>query len=191
MAMSLLPGWAPKGFDFMYAAGVKSPGVMRAREVAREYVWDLKQAPGAAGENMTFKGIKNVVTTLEFLLLGDPQIEEWESWIALWDFDPTKKAPSPVVVYHPLLEERGVFFMSAKKIWAPSQSRPGDNLWVAKIEAIEWKPPPSANVAKSPSTVTAGANSSGTSAEQAAGGPPAETARQREIRELTQKFKDA
>lgn len=191
MVMSLLPDWAWKGFDKMWAAGVQSPGVVRIKEVAREYVWDMKQAPGAAGENMTFKGVKNVVTTLEFLLLGDPQIEEWESWVALWDLDPQKKEPSPVVVYHPLLEERGVFFMSPKKIHAPSQSRPGDNLWIAKIEAIEWKPPPAANVAKSPSSAQAGARTDGTSAEAKAGGPPAETARQREIRELTQKFKDA
>lgn len=185
MALSALPGSLPEYYDKITAAGVPSPGVVRVQEVAREYVWDLKQAPGAAGENMTFKGLKNVQFSLEFQLLGDAQLEEWEAWITLWDFDPTKSAPQPLNVQHPLLEERAVTIVTAKKIYAPKQSRPGDNLWIAKIEAVEWRPPPKANVAKSPSSAKSGGS------ESAAGGPPAETARQREIRELTQQFKDA
>lgn len=179
------PDTQPEYFDRVLAAGVWSPGIARVQEVAREYTWDLKQAPGAAGENMTFKGLKNVTFSMEFLLLGNAQLTEWESWITLWDFDPTKQQPTPINVLHPLLYERRVSIVAAKKIYAPKQSRPGDNLWIAKIEAIEWRPPPRANVAKSPTATKSG------SSEQAAGGAPAETERQREIRQLTQEFKDA
>ena len=185
MALSALPGSLPEYFDTILAAGVPSPGVVRVQDIAREYVWDMKQAPGAAGENMTFKGLKNVAFSLEFQLLGDAQLEEWESWIALWDFDPNKQQPTPVNVSHPLLEERRVSIVAAKKIYAPKQARPGDNLWIAKIEAVEWRPPPKANVAKSPQSTKSGSN------EQTAGGAPAETERQREIRRLTEEFKNA
>jgi hypothetical protein len=55
-----------------------------------------------------------------------------------------------------------VTVVAAKKITAPKQSKVGDNLWIGKIEAIEWRPPPKANVAKSPTGATAGsANASG------------------------------
>lgn len=185
MALSGLPGALPALYDKIVAAGVTSPGVVRVQEIAREYVWDMKQSPGAAGENMTFKGLKNVQFSLEFQLLGDPQLEEWEAWISLWDFDPTKSSPQPLNVQHPLLEERAVTIVTAKKIHAPKQARPGDNLWIAKIEAVEWRPPPKANVAKSPSSAKAGGS------ESESGGPPAETARQREIRQLTEEFKNA
>jgi len=184
-ALSVLPGAVPEYYDAIIAAGLPSPGVVRVQDVAREYTWDVKQAPGAAGENMTFKGIKNVVFSLEFQLLGDDQLQAWEAWVSLWDFDPTKTAPTPLTVSHPLLEERGVTVVAAKKIYAPRQARPGDNLWIAKIEATEWRPPPKANVSGSPKNAKNGAG------ESASGGPPAETARQREIRQLTEEFKRA
>lgn len=180
-----LPGLLPKLYDKVWAAGVESPGIARVSEVAREYVWDLKQAPGASGENMTFKGLKNVQFSMEFQLLGDIELAMWGIWVSLWDFDPAKSAPQPVNVMHPLLQDRGVSFVSAKKVYAPKQARPGDNLWIAKIEATEWRPPPKANVARSPGSAKSG------SSESASGGPPAETARQREIRQLIQEFKDA
>lgn len=179
------PGQFPRIYDKVIAAGIESPGIARVSEVAREYVWDLKQAPGAAGENMTFKGLKNVQFSMEFHLLGDHQLLAWNIWGNLWDFQPTKTAPQPINVFHPLLADRGVQFVSPSKLYAPKQARPGDNLWIAKIEAIEWKPPPKANVAKSPNSAKSG------SSESASGGPPAETARQREIRQLVQEFKDA
>jgi len=175
------PDRDPQYFDRVLAAGVLSPGIARVGEIAREYTWDLKQAPGAAGENMTFKGLKNVVFSMEFLLLGNAQLQEWESWVSLWDFDPTKSQPRPINILHPLLYERQVSIVAPKKIWAPKQSRPGDNLWVAKIEAVEWRPPPKANVARSPTSASAGSSTDA----------PKDTARQQEIRRLTQQFKDA
>lgn len=185
MSLDFLPGQAPEAFNKIKAAGLESPGIVRIAEIAREYVWDLKQAPGAAGENMTFKGLKNAQFSMEFHLLGDVQLDEWASWVLLWDLDPVKVTPQPINVEHPLLWERNVTIVTAKKIYAPKQARPGDNLWIAKIEAVEWRPPPRANVAKSPTSAKAGKS------ESASGGPPAETARQQEIRKLTEEFQKA
>lgn len=181
--LSVLPGVEPQAFDKVLVAGLPNPGIARVSDFCKEYTYDLKQAPGAAGENMTYKGVKNVSFSVECYLLGDQEVSDWVLWSYLWEIPNGK--PQAVEVSHPLLEARGVFTACALKVYSPKQSRPGDNLWIGKVEAVQWSPPPPANVSKSPT----GAKAGGT--EGQAGGPPAETARQREIRELTQKFKDA
>jgi hypothetical protein len=145
------PGAAPLIYDQITANGVGSPGIARvSSDIAREYSWDRKQAPGAAGENITFRGLKLVSFTIECQLWTDALISEWETWCALWEWDPIKKKATPVEVFHPLLAERDVTIATATKIYAPKQSRPGDNLWIGKIEALEWKPPPRQNTTSSP-----------------------------------------
>ena len=181
------PGKDPDFFDKVMAAGILSPGVARVGEVAREFVWDMKQAPGAAGENMTFKGLKNVTFTMEFYLVGDKDLTAWESWIELWDFDPTKTKPNPIDVLHPVLLERNVTVVAAKKITAPKQSKVGDNLWIGKIEAVEWRPPPKANVAKSPTGATTGISPTG--ATTGITSKSATDDLDREIRALTEQLK--
>jgi len=155
-----LPGSAPLVYDQVTANGIASPGVARiTSDIAREYAWDRKQAPGAAGENMTFRGLNIVSFTIECQLWTDDLLTQWEAWAGLWEWDPIKQAATPVEVFHPLLAERGITVASATKIYAPKQARLGDNLWIGKIEALEWRPPPKKNATSSPkSTQTESAN---------------------------------
>jgi len=152
----VLPGVVPVLYDVLVSAGVTSPGVCSLTIGAREFVWDRKTAQGAKGENITFKNQKIVEFQAQFKLIGDDQLEAWEAWIALWDWDPIKQKPTPVDVLHPLLYERGVSLATATKIFPPTQDRKGDNLWTAKLEAIEWAPPPKKNVSGSPANANGG-----------------------------------
>lgn len=170
-----LPGSAPSVYDQVTANGIASPGVARVTsDVVREYAWDRKQAPGAAGENITFRGLKLVTFTIECQLWTDDLLSEWETWCGLWEWDPIKLAATPVEVFHPLLSERGVTVATATKIYAPKQSRPGDSLWIGKIEAMEWKPPPPKNATSSP---------------KAAGKPAADSPNQKQIASLLDEAK--
>ena len=148
-SLYVLPSVDPKAYDTIQANGIASPGVARiTTPIAREYQWDRQFAMGGAGEFIRFKGIKVVEFTIEIQLIGDEALTAWESWVAQWDWDPVKRRATPVAVLHPLLSERGITKATAKKIHAPKQSRPGDNLWIGTIECYEWRPPPKRNVAK-------------------------------------------
>lgn len=145
----------PEQFDKVIAAGIPNPGVASVTGAATLYKWDKKDGPGAAGANMTFRGLDLSEFKIEVQLWTAEQLDAWPAWADLWGWDPVKKKATPLEVVHPLLDERRIRTVAAKGV--PQLSNKGGSLWIGTIDCIEWRPPPKKNVAASPSSVKSGA----------------------------------
>jgi hypothetical protein len=120
----------PGAWDVLDAAGVISPGV--ARLIAgggREYVWDIRQAPGTQGYVMTYRGWKaGEDITFRFTFFEHPQGSTYQVsfynqvqsfydvWVPLWALDARKLLPQPTAVYHPSLAANDIENLVCKRI---------------------------------------------------------------------------
>lgn len=130
----------PGQWDVLNAAGVQSPGV--ARLIAgggREYVWDIKQAPGTQGYVMTYRGWKggeDITFRFTFFerhdappyVIAMSQVQSfYDIWAPLWAYDAFKLRPNPTAVYHPALAANDIQNLVCKRIGALEND--GKGMW--------------------------------------------------------------
>jgi hypothetical protein len=181
MALPVSPFLLPEAYDVVLAAGVPSPGIATVKGASRIYKWDKKDGPGAAGANMTFRGLDIAELSIELQLWTPEHLELWGAWSAIWAWNPVKKQATPVTVEHPYLSDLGIFTLAAKAI--PQLDFKGGGMWLGRIECIEWRPPPKKNVASSPTkTQTATGNA-------ARAAPPVQDQLDQQIAALLQQAK--
>ncbi len=138
--------------DCMVAAGLQSPGCcLLMSGGGREYIWDVKQAPGLQGFTMTYRGWKagdDIV--FRFVFFEHPkgpgydtaasQVQSfYDDWVPIWAIDARKMRPSPVAVNHPVLASNDINNLVCKKIGPLEHD--GKMLWWVDMTFLEFRPP--------------------------------------------------
>jgi len=142
----------PGAADVMIAGGLCNPGVaLLMSGGGREYVWDIKQAPGVQGYTMTYRGWKageDIVFRFVFFEHKDgpgyksraSQVKSfYDDWAPLWAIDARKIRPKPVAISHPILNANDIQNLVCKRI-GPLQTD-GKMLWWIDQTFLEFRPP--------------------------------------------------
>lgn len=140
--------------DVIVAAGVQNPGVaLLTSGGAREYNWDIKQAPGTQGYTMTYRGWKaGDEIVFRFVFFEHPQgpgyvptfpasqVQSfYDDWVPIWALDARKLRPNPIAVNHPILAANDILSLQCKRI-GPMQTD-GKMLWWVDMAFLEFRPP--------------------------------------------------
>jgi hypothetical protein len=142
----------PGALDVMVAAGIQNPGVCRLLSGGgREYVWDIRQAPGVQGYTMTYRGWKageDIVFRFEFFEhpkgsgYASPasQIQSfYDDWAPRWAIDARKLLPKPVATQHPALAANDIQALFLKRM-GPLETD-GNMRWWIDMTFLEFRRP--------------------------------------------------
>lgn len=178
--MSLNPYVSPYDFDYIKIGGVRSPGVIPRGGMSgfsRGHEWDIKKGKGAHGATITYVQRPPSKGKIKFLLPTEADYDAWTSFQLLFKYDPTKKKPQAVDIFHPVLADIDV--KSVVCVDLPARQVTDDGLWYCEVEFLEYFPPPKKSAVGTPST-------SSTNSSSTANTPPnAQDAQQAEIAALT------
>jgi hypothetical protein len=145
----------PQYWDVVYIAGVPSPGVCEIKEWKRVHDWDVKKGKGSIGAKLTFVQKPPAEGAIEFLLWDNSDLStgrnhflEWDRFVPLLKYDPTKKKVQGVPIYHPSLEFIDVSLVVTTKIGNPIHK--GQGLYSITVDFLEDFPSPAKNATGSP-----------------------------------------
>jgi hypothetical protein len=132
----------PGSWDYVLLAGKRSPGVIPPGGVDfhRVFEWDKKKGKGTIGATPTFTGKPPAEGTITFHFWADSHFRAWDSFVAMFDYDPTKKEPTALDVDHPELRRLKIKSLIVEKIGTIKDV--GDGKWEVKIDCFEYTPPP-------------------------------------------------
>lgn len=160
---------SPELFDIVFIGGIQAPGIVSAESLEsfkKAHEWDVKKGKGSIGGTTTFVQRPPTKGYLEFWLWESDHWTQWADFLPLLKYDPTKKTPQAVDIYHPSLAEIDLTAVVTESVGAVYKIGPG---WYArKIDFLEFFPPPNKNAVGQPTT----AETSATSGSVNAGNPP-------------------
>lgn len=159
MALSLLnPIQDSQAFDVITIAGKVSPGKIEISDPTRSYSWDIKVGKGAFGSTTTFTGRVPAEFSVTFTLWKKDHFDAWEAFVEKLRYNPTKIRYNPetlwvsgvdaVDIFHPILVNLEIYSVVVKKITGLTHK--GKGVWQAKIDFLEWFPPPKLSVIATP-----------------------------------------
>lgn len=172
--MSANPLVIPEAFDIVILAGLTLPGLADVGKVSRKFKWDKKEAPGTAGDSITYRGIRLVELVIELTFWTQEQIDEWDALRP--GIEPVAGNVKALDVIHPVLERQKVRALVVSEIVELFPKLQGG--WGVQIGVDEYKPPPKANASGSPD---GSKGSSGTGSNAA---PTAQSEQEKEIARL-------
>lgn len=178
MASVLNPILYPDIWDKIFIGQVQSPGVCEVKGFKRPYKWDSKGGKGSQGATSTY--VERPVSTgsVKFLLWEEAHFDEWQTFQALLEFDPTKKTVTAVDLYHPTPANNNINAVVTDEIG--DLVHEGKGLYSITVEFREYAPPPKKNASGTPS----GAKSTQSGTTPGASPDPIADAQQEEIRKL-------
>jgi hypothetical protein len=137
----LSPFRVPSIYDYVTIAGQRSPGLARVGRFVRKYPWDIKDGKGAFGSTSTLPGVPVVRGgPISFVLWTDQHFQEWETWSAIFDYDPTKPVSlNAVDIDYPSLALIHLTSVVCQEITNPVHM--GGGKWEAEIKLLEYHPP--------------------------------------------------
>lgn len=165
-------------FDTIVIAGEFMPGKADIGKPKRTFKWDKKEAPGTAGDSITYRGSRIVDFVIELTFWEAEQIDEWD--VKRPALEPNPKAIKALDVNHPVLERQKVFSIVVEEIVELFHVGKGE--WHAQIGCTEYRPPPKVNATATPAGSASGASKDGAGA--AAKPPTAKSAQEQEIARL-------
>lgn len=123
-----LDAWAspftePKVWDQITVGG-KLWGPNRKVEIKsakRAYKWDVKDGMGQQGALETYRGQTPPPFQIVFYLWTNDQYNEWQTFQRLFKYDGVKFQPTPVSIYHPMLDQLGIYQIICEDIGAPEK----------------------------------------------------------------------
>lgn len=143
---------------FVTIAGVDSPGVIPKGGISgadREYKYDTKAGKGTKGATSTFVAIEPAKFSIKFLLWDDGTLgtgrnhfEEWDAFVPLLKYDPTKKAAQAFTIFHPGLASIDINSVVTTKLGMPVDE--GEGLWSVTVEFLEYFPASKTSVVSTP-----------------------------------------
>lgn len=147
---ALDPVGNPQAWDTVTVAGMKSPGLIPkgGLRCPRKFKWDTKEGKGAQGGTSTFVGrpLPDGSLKLQFWLTA--HFLEWSFFLPLLKYDPTKRAPSAVDIYHPSLADLDISSIVVDEIGNIEHA--GDGLYEVEVKFHEYSPPPKASAVSTP-----------------------------------------
>lgn len=140
----------PQAWDVLIVAGVKSPGVIPkgGLKFARQYKWDKKEGKGQQGGTSTFVGKPLPDGAVKFQLWTVSQFQAWGKFLPLLKYDPVKRAPQAIQVYHPALADLDCTTIVIEEVSVVEQL--DHLLWEVEVKFSEFSPPPAASAVATP-----------------------------------------
>ena len=142
-------------YDVIVVAGVTSPGIVKLSGFKRPHEWDVKKGKGSFGSTTTFVGRPPAKGTLTFQVWLASQFDDWDDFVPLFNYDPTKKTVNAVEVYHPLLADIDIHSVVTENISAWEND--GKGLWTRTVDLLEYFPAPKVNATATPKGADANA----------------------------------
>ena len=150
----------PQAWDTISVGGVTSPGVIPKGGVSgfkREHEWDVKKGKGAAGATLTYVQRPPAKGSIKFYLVTPQHFSDWETFALQFKYDPTKKNPQAVDVFHPALAQIDVKSCVTTAL-GTVQAEGDEGLYAVTVELEEYFPPPKKSAVGTPSTSQANTN---------------------------------
>lgn len=146
----------PGAWNVLVVAGVTSPGYCVVKEHSRKNEWDIKKGKGAKGATITFVQRPPAQFSVEFYAGyvdasgagGADHFAAWDVFQLLLRFDPTKKTPNAIDVYHPALADLEITSVVTEDIGGWEDV--GDKLFRRTVKLLEYAPPPAKSATGSP-----------------------------------------
>lgn len=157
--MPLNPLKFPAEWDKFRIGSVRSPGVCVVGKAKRAHEWDEKRGKGVQGGTLTYQGIKLAHIPVKIMLWRTPGVTgpndpddfaDWEAFIPLLEYDPTKQVLKALDIYYPSLPDIKVFNVVCEGIGNVTPTAPGSTLYEVEIDLIQYAPPPPVNVTTTP-----------------------------------------
>lgn len=132
-----------ESYDYIWLAGLKSPGVVTLSGHDRDLDWDVKVAPGQKGATTTLKGDKPAEITASFYLVRDDGVgrddfADWPAFDAQIRSTVDGKEPKALDVYHPDLATNGITSVVLKKFGGVKHDGKGGQ--TIDVVFLEYRP---------------------------------------------------
>jgi len=145
---SLVSPWvAPTLWDSLVISGVsyKAPadGWFQITGATRSYRWDVKDGAGLQGAIETYRGRTPPQFTITFYIWTDEQYTATETFLRGLFYDPTKLTIQPYTVYHPTLDNLGIYQIIIEEIGGITKSgdwQQGPDMFTAVVRCREFFP---------------------------------------------------
>lgn len=143
----------PALWDFIELGGVRSPGVCTWSGWKRHNEWDRKKGKGTRGSTQTLVQQPEANGEFTFHLwdngtiggTGHNHFAEWDAFVPLLKYDPTKKKPEAITIYHPALDFIDVHSVVIEDVGPPEPQ--GEGMYTITVKMSEFFPvPPKASV---------------------------------------------
>lgn len=146
----------PELYHSVRIGGQLSPGYCKVSGFKRAHEWDVKKGKGAKGANITFVQRPPAKGSITFYLGwfdangigGGDHFAEWDLFLPLLKYDPTKKAPQAVDIFHPALARVDITSVVTENVGVEEDV--GDGLYAIQVDFLEYFPPPAKNATGSP-----------------------------------------
>ena len=147
----------PQYWDKVRVAGTWSPGLCRVKNGKRIHTWDVKKGKGTVGAKITFTEKPPATFDVEFILwdngtlgTGHNHFAEWDNFVQLLKYDPTKKTANAVSIFHPALDFADISSVVTTEIGIPEDLIEGDSAKTITVSFLEDYPTPPKNATSSP-----------------------------------------
>lgn len=167
---------SPQVWDVVVISGVTCPGIMKdgnLGEWKRSHDFDVKKGKGTVGATVTFTSKPPAEGTITFLLWTPDHFAQWDQFLPLLKYDPTKQTVSAVDIYHPALDAIDVASVVTTKIG--NINHDGKQLYSLPVDFLEYFPTPNLSAVSTPTGATSeplqtdptrAANNAGTAEEK-------------------------
>ena len=142
--------------DIVYVQGNGNPGICKISGFRRKFHWDKKGGKGAWGQDITATAKDAAIGKLLFYVWTEFQFVQWETFLPLFSYDPTRTKLQAVTIFIPMLQDLGITQIVAESI-GPFEHQ-GASLWTREIDVIEWSPPPKGAAVATPTAAQSGRN---------------------------------
>jgi hypothetical protein len=155
--MACSPLQYPQEWDVINIGGVDSPGVCVVGKTKRHNVFDVKRGKGVKGATITYEGDEPASFDVTFTLWRDPKVTSptdpddfanWEAFVPLLRYDPSKKTMQAVDIYHPSLVPIDINRVLCEDIG--NIVHVGDLKYEVEVRFLEYRPPPPVDVTTTP-----------------------------------------
>jgi len=171
----------PEAYDVVVLGGVTSPGVVKPGAITgfkRAHEWDIKKGKGAKGATLTYVQRPPAQGTITFTLGTREHFTAWESFRPQFKYDPTKKNPQALDIFHPVLADLDIHSVVCESLSQLENDGYGE--WTCVVELCEYFPPPKAPAVGTPTTSQTNTNPKTAANQQ----PAVQDAQQAEIQRL-------
>jgi hypothetical protein len=159
MSAVLDPITNPQSWDTLFIGRVESPGLCEVSGFARTYDFDVKKGKGAYGATITFTQRPPAKGSVKFYLWLPRHWDEWDIFLPLLKYDPTKKAIQAVDIYYPSLAD--IFITSVVTTEVGAIEHEGQGYYSRTVKLLEYFPPPPVSAVSTPKGSTTNAQLGG------------------------------
>lgn len=142
----------PQDWDTVTISGNVSPGICEVSGFERAHEWDVKKGKGTQGATITYVGRPPAKGTVKFYLWTAKHFDQWDTFVPLFKYDPTKQSVQAFSMYYPSLDDIDLFQFVCEGIGAIVHE--GKQLYSCTVKLLEFFPAPKASAVSTPVKAT-------------------------------------